>query len=358
MKKCVALLLCVMLLLCACGEENDLSDTPTTPDYPVETLTFNSLEEFLAAAENPGGNDPAELASLTEITVPAGIPEEYRLYKIKVNTSLISYYYLPEERLVDADTIELAEASHKHFCFWDTRWEQDFDRLLDEFGDDEPHVIDGEYYVNNYGGLGCWSFIWENGDNGMLMSAPVRMSFTDQEIAALCQTETISIDRVTDCPPAPVEYYSLEDFLAAVENPDDEAKSAELNTLTHITLPAGIPEGYGFYMIAAHAELISVYYFPVECLGNEDAIMEAKLAGRYYEFSEDRGSLDFESLVRQLGGSMDELVDGKYFLNGDGNKTVYWEQDGHVFWLNSPLDDLIWAEELPEICANETIELK
>ena len=104
----------------------DYDEVEIDCDMPA-TMSFASLEEFnnylengYISQENEGRYDP-DLASLKRYYLPTNIPENYKLYKITTGTDALSFWYLPEDCLVDDQTRFSSEANKKHFVFYSPR---------------------------------------------------------------------------------------------------------------------------------------------------------------------------------------------------------------------------------------------
>lgn len=224
MKKIIiflGLLICCSSFFSACGEaaepymagavsyaENEvLAEEPVECATEVSLIGFESLEDFLVAAEAAAaGGDIADLASLTEISLPTSLPDGYMLYKITAGALDIGFWYLPEEYLTDESTILEAEAYQKHIMFIDSRGSCDFETLVTQLGGHPSNLIKGKYFITY---TSTYMINWE--ENGKLLSMylPADMGIgngtisttemesgttvTYNDLDTFCETETITI---------------------------------------------------------------------------------------------------------------------------------------------------------------------
>ena len=136
----------MVFLIAGCGNTGGAEEIQ---DSAADLTVFPDMEAFTAyAISAEQETDAAELASLREFFAPAGIPEEYQLYKITAGISDIGFWYLPEECLSSADTILEAESSQKHFLFLSTRGSYEFGNVMAQFGVTENELLDGKYLVH------------------------------------------------------------------------------------------------------------------------------------------------------------------------------------------------------------------
>ena len=97
---CAFLACMAVVLLCSCGDAPAAesvaptpSPTPVICDTPASLVPFYSLEEFIDAAKSISGEkDIASLASLESFSLPVGLPEEYKLYKISAGAMDIAFF--------------------------------------------------------------------------------------------------------------------------------------------------------------------------------------------------------------------------------------------------------------------------
>ena len=130
---------------------------------PEDLDVFYDLESFLDYAATAPSGGIADLASLEYFYLPAGIPEEYRLYKITAAKNDIGFWYLPEEALASDDARLSAESRNEHFLFI------------------SPRV--------NYSGFAGdeTTLTWQ--ENGDLLMLYLPKDFTVEDREAFCQTE-------------------------------------------------------------------------------------------------------------------------------------------------------------------------
>lgn len=130
---------------------------------PEDLDMFYDLESFLDYAATAPSGGIADLASLEYFYLPAGIPEEYRLYKITAAKNDIGFWYLPEEALASDDARLPAESRNEHFLFI------------------SPRV--------NYSGFAGdeTTLTWQ--ENGDLLMLYLPKDFTVDDREAFCQTE-------------------------------------------------------------------------------------------------------------------------------------------------------------------------
>lgn len=214
MKKRISVLICIFMLFSLCAacsltntEDDKIERMERRLETPADLITYDTLEDFLAAAKNAVPNDEIDLMSLEDISVPSSLPDGYTLYKITAGVADIAFWYLPEEYLTDDETADMAEAQQKHFMFIDSRDNYDFDKVLNQLGGDRSQLIDNKYFV---GFTSTNVIVWEEDGNVLWLHLPAEMTISDSETAtmnrdaavmsisesdfdAYCETECISI---------------------------------------------------------------------------------------------------------------------------------------------------------------------
>ena len=158
-----------------------------------DTLRFSSLEEFLLSyiAVRDGaraeGFMPAsvngsfehfsrmaesiDLLSLERFYLPTNIPEEYKLFRIRVTEYNVSLWFLPEEHLGSDLDITNATVFAKHFLFSFTRGlnlENPLVGVMEQSRVTEADLIDGRYYFD-----GRNLFIWGSNGEMLLLYTPI-----------------------------------------------------------------------------------------------------------------------------------------------------------------------------------------
>ncbi|MDR0951522.1 MAG: hypothetical protein LBM18_01175 [Oscillospiraceae bacterium] len=96
------------------------------------------LEGFVSEWEATYGDsslaDVAEsvnFTSLEKLYIPTGIPEDYELYRIRVNDDSMNFWYVHKNDMVSEEAIEDALVSFRCFIFIVTRWDADSSLLVD-----------------------------------------------------------------------------------------------------------------------------------------------------------------------------------------------------------------------------------
>ena len=151
-----------------CPIAGSISGSAVSPVSEVpDILEFWSLAEFLGThrAYAAGVRSFGELTSLMEdanlreletLYLPIGIPEAYRLYRIFVSDTGMSFWFLPEEHLVSQRTRSSAMAYGLGFAFAFTRWNYDDPKasMMGQLrGVCESELIDGRYYFDGQHGI-------------------------------------------------------------------------------------------------------------------------------------------------------------------------------------------------------------
>lgn len=160
----------------------------------VDLMSFASLEDFSSYLKNAKkGGDVADLAMLDEYYLPAGIPDEYKLYKITAGIVDIGFWYLPEEYLVSNDAILGAEAEQKHFLFISPRRSSDMDNMVEQFNINRNELIDERYYVHE---SSTDIVLWEEDAKTLMLYVPIDYAAeaTDENnISQICSVNKVSV---------------------------------------------------------------------------------------------------------------------------------------------------------------------
>ena len=165
--------LLMILLVVGCG---NIGGAEEIQDSAADLVVFSDLEAFTTYAFSAEKEtDAAELASLRAFFVPAGIPEEYQLYKITAGIADIGFWYLPEDCLSSADAILEAEAGQKHFLFLSTREAHEFGSAA------QDDLLEGKYLVDE--GM----VIWEQDHTVLMLYLPV--DYEADNISSLCTVD-------------------------------------------------------------------------------------------------------------------------------------------------------------------------
>ena len=179
------------------GNDQDLEDASAGEQDEIfaseaDLMPFASLEEFTSYLKNAEeGGDVADLAMLNEYYLPAGIPDEYKLYKITAGIVDIGFWYLPEEYLVSKDAILSAEAEQKHFLFISPRRSSSMDNLVEQFNMNENELVDESYYVHE---ASTDIILWEEDAKALTLYMPidyVAEAAVENNISQICAVKKV-----------------------------------------------------------------------------------------------------------------------------------------------------------------------
>lgn len=108
-------------------------------------------------------------------------------------------------------------------------------------------------------------------------------------------------------------------------------------------------------IVAGVADILFVYY-PVEALGDEEAMMAAEATRKCFEFRFHRWELDdpLSGIMEQLNMGAWDFIDGKYLFDAP-RSTYYWEQDGAALSMTLPASFNVTIEEGIAYCQAETV---
>lgn len=156
------------------------------------------------------------------------------------------------------------------------------------------------------------------------------------------------------CPEGLEVFYSLEEFVSAIETQGDGV--AQLGSLNAYYVPTNIPAEYGLGKIVAGVSDILFAYYPVEALDSQETMMEAEATGKCFEFLFRRWELDdpLSGIMEQLDKEKSDFIDGKYLFDAP-TRTYYWAQDGAALSMTFPASFDVTIEEAITYCQAETV---
>ncbi|MCL2420400.1 MAG: hypothetical protein FWD03_00950 [Defluviitaleaceae bacterium] len=182
----ISIVIFALFVLGACAQStraavDDTEDVIAASEV-IDQLEFSSLEEFLVSYNTVrSGRAVGELAALSEsvdfmglerLYLPVAIPDDYQLFRIRVNEETVSFWYLSETDLVSEATIRDAIAQRRDFLFGFTRWniESPMEGILRQNGATEEDLVDGRYLF-----IGSNMVIWASDRDVMTLYTPVGM---------------------------------------------------------------------------------------------------------------------------------------------------------------------------------------
>lgn len=170
-----------------------------------------------------------------------------------------------------------------------------------------------------------------------------------------CGIPFTEVEQEDEGSPADLEaFFSLEEFAAAIETQGDGV--AQLGTLKAYYVPQSIPAEYGLGKIVAGVADILFAYYPVEALGDEEAMMAAEATRKCFEFRFHRWEMDdpLSGIMEQLNMGAWDYIDGKYLFDAPF-RTYYWAQDGAALSMKLPASLNVTTEEAITYCQAETV---
>jgi len=200
------------------------SDTPPAPlaSVPLATLTFTTLEELLYAhmafragqmdAELAGLAQRVNFAELGRLYLPTGIPENYKLFRIRVTEHFVDFWYLPERHLVSEETIRDALREFRAFQFQFSRLNLDdpMAGLKQQFAD---NWIDGTYHLSTSN-----NFTWTSESEILLLATPTPLNFAplNSDVSALHQDVTYDTASEFHAYMASLGYFSVASMAGSI----------------------------------------------------------------------------------------------------------------------------------------------
>lgn len=196
MRKIYAFVLVITIVLfsfhgCNCLNELQKNNNVESTKQPAESsisqtdsceIHFESLEDFLTAAGSSKIGKETNLSTINSFYLPDGLPAEYELYKIVVNTYEISFWYMQRSDLSTESTIIAAEQREDYFRFVSVRRDvQDpkgFLEIISQYGGTKKDVTDNGYYVPQEPSN---LFIWTEDRDVLMLFVPKRIDFDDYE---------------------------------------------------------------------------------------------------------------------------------------------------------------------------------
>ena len=170
-----------------------------------------------------------------------------------------------------------------------------------------------------------------------------------------CGIPFTEVEQEDEGSPADLEaFFSLEEFAAAIETRGDGV--AQLGTLKAYYVPQSIPAEYGLGKIVAGVADILFAYYPVEALGDEEAMMAAEATRKCFEFRFHRWESDdpLSGIMEQLDMGAWDYIDGKYLFDAP-RSTYYWAQDGAALSMTLPAALTVTIEEGIAYCQAESL---
>ena len=154
----------------AVKDHEHMTNEESMSALPALIASFSSLAEFTDASfDSKNSEDVADLTSLDFFYLPAGIPEDYILYKVNAGKKDIGFYYLPAEIASDKDAARFAEAEGRHFQFISSRGYYLFESLMDQFDVTSEDLVEGKYIVHD---VTTTMVIWEEEGTVLMLYLP------------------------------------------------------------------------------------------------------------------------------------------------------------------------------------------
>ena len=213
----IGMLFLLLVALVGCGQFNE--EQEITGERVIDILDFPSLEAFLDAyliVREDGEGDisdfvsefwsatgddnlmdiatGAEFASLEMLHLPVGIPEDFELYRVRINELLVSFRFLHRDDMVSEYATKEADLQQQFFEFHFHRIDAEdsvlLEGILEQDSATKADLIDGRYLFREPN-----SFTWVSNRTIFGLRTPVPQYDTSSEsIMAATELGGVSLD--------------------------------------------------------------------------------------------------------------------------------------------------------------------